>query len=98
MQKAVKELLNQYTCDWPYKLDIQIPHERFETHIKLRVDLNNKDPSKRFSLHLKAMAREPKSEIETKSEVESETEEENNFSNGKVIHGYISGNEGDSTW
>jgi hypothetical protein len=94
LHKAVKKLLHLSAPDWPHKLDMQIPNEQFDVHLKLRADPESVDPAKRFSLHLKAVAKEPESE----SEVESETEEEDDSSEEETIHGYVSGNEGDSTW
>lgn len=93
VRRAVEDLITLCAPDWTHKLDMQIPSERFETHFKLRVDPDDMDPRKRFSLHVKAVAKEPETESESESEEESDSSEET-----EIIHGYVSGNEGDSTW
>jgi hypothetical protein len=71
------------------KLDMEVPLQRFNTFLKLRVDPQAEDPKERFSLHLKAFAKEP--------ETESESEEDGDYSEDEELyHGYHSGNEGSS--
>jgi len=85
---AVQDLMFVADTENQCRLEMRIPSERFDVAMKIRCNPDKMDPKERFSMLIKAYAKEP--------ETESETEEEDgDTSDVEIIHGAQSENEQD---
>jgi hypothetical protein len=71
--------------DWRYRISMMVPNSKFEIFVQLQSDPDAVKPKDRFCLKLKAIAKEPESDVEDEEEQSSEDE---------LIHGSeVLGNE-----
>ena len=90
LQTAITDLMFEVNTNFNCKLDMQIPHDRFDIFFKLRCNPEKDEPKEQLSLCIKAFAKEQESESET-------DEEDGDSSDVEIIHEAQSEN-GDDLW
>ena len=80
LQTAITDLIFEVNANFNCKLDMQIPHDRFDIFFKLRCNPDKDELKEQLSLCIKVFAKERESESET-------DKEDSNSSDVKIIHG-----------